>query len=134
MLSINMSKPEPLPAGAPLEVQNLARLCHETLILAVLGTGRKHGYQVALEAEERSGGFFTFNNGTLYPALYRLEQEGLVEGTWSEGDGRRKREYALTAAGRERLATRLEQWQTFWERFSTVVGGDIDERGAAAAV
>lgn len=110
------------------EIQNLARSVNEILILTAVGGERKHGYQIALEIEERSGGFFTFNHGTLYPILHHLEKEGLIDGSWADGDGRRKRkEYTLTAAGREHLRERAREWRTLCQRLSVLLGEGIDE-------
>lgn len=96
----------------PFEIQGLARGCHEILILATLSRGAKHGYQIALEIEERSDGFFTFRHGTLYPILHQMEKEGWIDGSW-EGrrGGRRRKAYRLTESGRRRLAERTEAWR-----------------------
>lgn len=98
-------------------VQNLAKSCHELLILATLVRGEKHGYQLAVEIEERSEGFFRFNHGTLYPILHKLEQEKLIKGAWAAESPKRKRKgYRLTAKGRKEAAERLAQWETFFGR------------------
>ena len=105
------------------QVQNLTKNCNETLILAILGEGAKHGYQLALELEERSDGFFRFNHGTLYPILHKLENDGLIRGAWSEKGPRGKRKsYALTAKGRRYLAERVAGWGSFIKHFSGIVG------------
>ena len=75
------------------EVQNLTKNCNESLILAVLNREKKHGYQLALEIEERSSGLFKFNHGTLYPILHKLEKEGLIKGIWKQEGLKRKRKY-----------------------------------------
>lgn len=112
----------------PLEVQGLARSLHETLILAVLRDGARHGYQIALDIEERSGGFFSFNHGTLYPILHHLEKEGLIDGRWEAGEGRRRRkEYALSAGGRARLGERAGEWGALWERLVPFLGEGTGE-------
>jgi PadR family transcriptional regulator PadR len=106
-----------------LETQNLARSCHETLILAILADGPHHGYQLALEIEDRSGGTFRFNHGTLYPILHALESSGVIEGSWAEPPGKRKRrQYALTAAGLERLSQLKSGWTGFFEALFNVIG------------
>ena len=71
-----------------IEPQNLARSCNEALILSCLETGPMHGYQIALEIQERGRGFFRFNYGTLYPILHQMEKKGLVKGTWSSEPGK----------------------------------------------
>ncbi len=105
------------------ETQNLTRGCNELLILGVLTDGKKHGYQLALELEERSDGFFRFNHGTLYPILHKLEKDGLIRGQWKEESSRRKRKlYSLTAKGRKRARARVVLWRQFFERFFTITG------------
>jgi PadR family transcriptional regulator, regulatory protein PadR len=87
-----------------------------TLDLMVLQTleslGAQHGYAIAARVEQVSKGALQLNMGTLYPALMRLEQRGLVKGTWGTTDSNRKaRYYALTAAGRRQLARQKEAWE-----------------------
>ena len=105
-----------------IETQNLARHCNEDLIMAILSSGTRHGYQLALELEERSGGFFRLNHGTLYPILHKLEKEGLIKGSWSEdGPGRRRRQYTLTGKGRKRAAGQLSAWREFYDNFFAIM-------------
>jgi PadR family transcriptional regulator, regulatory protein PadR len=117
-----------------LEIQTLSRSVNELLLLAAIRAGAKHGYQIALEIEERSGGFFTFNHGTLYPILHQLEKEGLIDGNWDEGRGRQRRKtYALTDAGGERLRERYGEWGTFNAHLSAFVEASEAVRPRAAA-
>jgi len=86
-----------------------------TLDLMVLQTldslGPLHGYAIAARFEQVSGGALQLNMGTLYPALMRLEQRGLVRGNWGTTDNNRKaRYYALTAAGRRQLVKEKQAW------------------------
>jgi len=85
------------------DVQGFARDIHELLVLSSLRSEPKHGYQIAVDVEEQSNGLFRFRHGTLYPILYRLEEDGLIRGSWSKQGGRRKKVYALTAAGGRHL-------------------------------
>jgi DNA-binding PadR family transcriptional regulator len=111
-------------AKARLELHNLAKSCNEALILAILAGGRRHGYQLALELEERSDGFFRFKHGTLYPILHKLEKDGLISGVWSDEDrGRKRKSYSLTPKGRRYLSAQSSAWSDFFERFSEIVGG-----------
>src|SRR5687768_14542833 len=86
-----------------------------TLDLMVLQTvatlGPLHGYAIAARLEQVSAGALRLNMGTLYPGLMRLEQRGLVRATWAVTDSNRKaRFYAITAAGRRRLAAEKAEW------------------------
>jgi DNA-binding PadR family transcriptional regulator len=86
------------------DVQGFARDIHELLVLSTLRDQKKHGYQIALDVEADSNGLFRFRHGTLYPILHRMEADGMIGGSWSKGDGRKKKVYALTAEGRRRLS------------------------------
>src|SRR5690554_1993809 len=91
--------------------QGLGRRGNELLRLGVLREGALHGYQAALEIEQRSGGYFRFNHGTLYPILHRLEQDGFVAGGWTDPEeGRPRKEYTLTEAGRTYLSELEAMW------------------------
>jgi DNA-binding PadR family transcriptional regulator len=106
-----------------LETQNLARSCHEALILATLADGPRHGYQLALEIEDRSDGAFRFNHGTLYPILHKLESGGYIDGSWAEPEGKRKRrQYKLTTSGRKHLDNLREEWIAYFESLFVVIG------------
>ncbi len=109
-----------------VETQNLTPSCNEALILAALRDGPRHGYQLALDIEERSGGAFGFQHGTLYPILHKLESSGLIRGSWdAEGGGRRRKSYALTAAGRRYAARQLDGWRDFIDRFLAAVDPEV---------
>jgi transcriptional regulator len=87
-----------------------------TLALMILRTidvlGSLHGYGIARRIEETSGNRLALNYGTLYPALLKLEQEGFVKTSWGQSENnRRAKYYALTAAGRRRLARETAEWQ-----------------------
>ena len=83
------------------------------LLLASLEAGPRHGYAIMEALRAGSGGQFDLPTGTVYPALRRLEQAGLIRGTWSEAAGRRRRVYALTPAGRRTLAAERGTWRQF---------------------
>lgn len=83
------------------------------LLLAVLEAGPAHGYAVIELLQQRSGGTLDLPTGTVYPALRRLEDAGLIKGTWSSVGGRRRRTYALTATGRRALAAERRAWSVF---------------------
>jgi PadR family transcriptional regulator len=85
----------------------------DTLLLAALADGPRHGYAIKEALREGSGGRFDLPTGTIYPALHRLEDAGLIAGDWSIVDGRRRRTYRLTPAGTKRLHTERSSWQEF---------------------
>jgi PadR family transcriptional regulator PadR len=85
----------------------------DPLILAVLADGALHGYAVIEELKLRSGGELELPEGTVYPALHRLERRGLLRSGWTMAEGRRRRVYRLTASGRRELAARTREWRTF---------------------
>ncbi len=86
----------------------------ELLILSLLELRSRHGYDIAKLIEARSGGSLRFHVTTLYPLLYRLEEEGLVQGRWVEKPSqRRRRYYHLTAEGRRVLARQRQSWREF---------------------
>src|SRR5436305_8884003 len=93
------------------------------LLLATLADGPLHGYAVKEALREGSGGRFDLPTGTVYPALHRLETAGLITGSWSVADGRRRRSYHLTPAGRRRLAADRANWRQFAAAVSTLLDG-----------
>lgn len=106
-----------------IEIPYLTKNCNEILILAVLFKEKKHGYQIALEIEEKSDGLFKFNHGTLYPILHKLEKEGLIKGTWKqEGPKRQRKYYNLTAKGKKYATAKLAGWEKFFNEFFDIVG------------
>ncbi len=83
------------------------------LLLAILADGPAHGYAVIETLRGRSQGLFDLPEGTVYPALHRLESQGLLQSTWSEESSRRKRIYQITPKGRQALAARQNEWKQF---------------------
>lgn len=95
----------------------------ELLLLAAVQPGPAHGYAIADALRARSKGAFDLPEGTLYPALHRLEHAGLLASRWSEVNGRRRRVYQLTTKGERSLATRHDEWRHFSSAVQAVVGG-----------
>lgn len=85
----------------------------DALLLATLADGPRHGYAIKEALRDGSDGRFDLPTGTVYPALHRLERAGLIQGTWSTVDGRRRRAYQLTAAGEHKLAGDRANWRVF---------------------
>ena len=88
----------------------------DLLILKAVSLGRLHGYGVLLRIEQISGGALQIQQGALYPALYRLEHQGLVAGEWGTSENnRRAKYYRLTAEGRRRLGEETASWNRLVE-------------------
>ena len=86
----------------------------DLLILKVMSLGKLHGYGILLRIEQISGGALEIRQGALYPALYRLEHQGLIESEWGKSENnRRAKFYRLTAAGRRRLGEEEASWRRF---------------------
>jgi len=83
------------------------------LILAALEPQPAHGYAIVEELRRRSGGTFDLPEGTVYPALHRLENSNLLASTWSQHAGRRRRVYRTTAKGKRELAHHRREWLAF---------------------
>lgn len=93
----------------------------DLLVLATLGRGPLHGYGLVEELRDVSEGAFDLAEGTVYPALYRLEAAGLLSSTWSLASGRRRRVYRLTRRGRAELAREKREWRRFADTMREVV-------------
>jgi DNA-binding PadR family transcriptional regulator len=95
----------------------------DALVLSVLERGEAHGFDVLKRLEAAGSGALRLKEGSLYPALYRLERAGLVSAAWEDGAagrrGPRRRVYRLTGKGTRRLAESRDEWR----RFVSVIGG-----------
>lgn len=85
----------------------------DLLLLAALRPAPAHGYAIITELRRRSGGAFSLAEGTIYPALHRLERQGLIESVWSDGAGRPRRVYQLTSRGHRALGEKATAWRSF---------------------
>jgi len=95
----------------------------DLLILKALSLGPRHGYGVLLRIQQISRDQLNIQQGSVYPALYRLEHQGLIDSEWGESENRRKaRYYRLTPAGRKRFKEEV----AYWRRFSDAVGFALD--------
>jgi DNA-binding PadR family transcriptional regulator len=94
----------------------------EMLILEVIGQGPSYGYEITQTVMERSNGYFELKEGSLYPALHRLERQTMLRAFWREADGRRRKYYELTNAGRAELAERKRSWLSFAAGVNGVLG------------
>jgi PadR family transcriptional regulator, regulatory protein PadR len=94
----------------------------DLLLLSVLAAGPAHGYEVITALRRRSEGTFDLPEGTIYPALHRLENAGLLASDWADANGRRRRVYTLTDEGAAALAAEHTQWRRFAAGVQAVVG------------
>jgi PadR family transcriptional regulator PadR len=85
----------------------------DALLLAVVADGPVHGYRIVEELRRRSRGAFDLPEGTVYPALHRLEGDGLLTSRWTTSTGRRRRVYRITGRGRSALARERAEWDRF---------------------
>jgi PadR family transcriptional regulator PadR len=92
------------------------------LLLSVLAAGPAHGYAIIAALRDRSEGTFDLPEGTIYPALRRLEDAGLLGSSWVDAEGRKRRVYALTDKGVAALAGERTEWQRFARGMQAVVG------------
>ncbi len=93
-----------------------------SLLLSLIGQQPMYGYQIIKELERRSQGYFKFKEGTLYPALHRLEKTGLVVGKWQMlPSGRQRRYYYITDKGHRLLVVKRSQWQDFLTAMNLII-------------
>jgi len=94
----------------------------DPLILATIADEPAHGYAILQRLKTRSGGAFDLAEGTIYPALHRLERDGLLSSSWSTEGGRRRRVYRITRNGQAALQTRRREWTAFSHAVEAVLG------------
>ena len=94
----------------------------DMLILRTLQWGPQHGHGIGQAIRAQSDDLLRVETGSLYPALHRLERQKLLESYWTEADGRRRKYYKLTTAGRKALAARRDEWQAFATAVNGVLG------------
>jgi PadR family transcriptional regulator, regulatory protein PadR len=96
----------------------------ETMALAVLEPGPAHGFEILRRLEQAGSGALRLKEGSLYPALYRLEEAGLIQSAWEKGNrpGPRRRIYQLTRKGSRRLAAGRQEWRRFVLVMGNILG------------
>ena len=101
----------------------------QTLVLSALRKGDAHGFEILKRLEQAGSGALQLKEGSLYPALYKLEAEGLVKGAWESGEtprrGPRRRVYRLTAKGGRRLDEARGEFQQFVSIIGTILGATV---------
>jgi transcriptional regulator len=100
----------------------------DLLILKSVSLGKLHGYAVLLRIEQISAGALQIQQGALYPALYRLERQGLIESEWGVSDNnRRAKYYKLTTLGRQRMRDEVASWNRVAEAMATALRATSQE-------
>lgn len=96
----------------------------QLLLLAAIGSKKKYGFQIVKELKELSCGYFALKEGTLYPALHRLEKRGYLKSEWvTQETGNPRKYYGLTKEGKEALKNAREEWAMLVERSKDVLEG-----------
>ena len=102
--------------------RDLIKGSSDSLLLCLIEQQPTYGYQIIKELDRRSQGYFKFKEGTLYPALHRLEKSGLMLGRWQMlPNSRQRRYYYITDKGRSRLAVERIQWQDFLNAMKLII-------------
>lgn len=92
------------------------------LLFLIKEEGNTYGYQLIKEVKKRSEGYFQFKEGTVYPALHRLENDGLIQGKWTKlSNGQERRYYSITKKGLEMLGERIKAWQGFTMAMNLII-------------
>ena len=98
----------------------------DSLLLCLINSQPTYGYQIVKELEKRSNGYFQFKEGTLYPALHRLEKSKLIKGKWQMlPNGQQRRYYHITERGQQVLAKKLDAWHDFSTAVRLIVQPEI---------
>jgi PadR family transcriptional regulator, regulatory protein PadR len=109
----------------PMLERELKKGSAELLILSLVETRARHGYEISKLIDQRSDGRLHFKVASLYPLLYRLEERGWIAGKWVEKSGeRRRRFYRITADGRRMLAAQRDHWREFVDAIARITGGE----------
>ena len=100
----------------------------DMLILKAVSLGRLHGYGILLRIQQISGDALQIPQGSLYPALYRLEHRGWIAAEWGESENKRKAKYyRLTAAGRKQLKSERKEWKRLAVAIADVLAAEAEE-------
>ena len=93
------------------------------LVLDLLKNQNMYGYEMIKKLKEKSENVFELKEGTLYPILHSLEEEGLISSYWDDTTGKKRKYYAITTKGKKSLKEKNEEWKIFSESVNRVIGG-----------
>lgn len=98
----------------------------DSLLLCVINNRSMYGYQIIKELKKKSNGYFQFKEGTLYPALHRLEKTGLIKGKWEKlPGGQKRRYYCTTEMGQKALNERMVTWRGFFKAINLIMPPNV---------
>jgi len=102
--------------------RELMKISIDSLLLCLISNQPMYGYQIIKELEKKSQGYFKLKEGTLYPALHRVERAGLIQGRWQMlPNGRQRRYYHITEKGHQMLVAKRSQWQDFFTAMNLII-------------
>ena len=102
---------------------DFTRVGLEAVVLETIASGKSYGYEIARAIQSASGGEILAQEGTLYPALHRLERRGLLRASWGVSDeGRKRKHYQLTSSGKKHLAAIRDEWRSFSQVINRILG------------
>ena len=128
------SSPKKSPKKSPAAAKELLRGTLDSLVLKTLSWGPLHGYGIARWLEQRTDDALSIEEGSLYPALYRLEGRGWLSSEWGKSElGRRAKYYRLTTEGRAQLGRETEAWRSFSAAVSRVLLAEVAAEVASEA-
>ena len=128
-------KPKTSQKKSPAAAKELLRGTLDSLVLKTLSWGPLHGYGIARWLEQRTDDALSIEEGSLYPALYRLEGRGWLSSEWGKSElGRRAKYYRLTTEGRAQLTRETEAWRSFSAAVSRVLLAEVSAEAASEAV
>ena len=97
------------------------------LVLSVLENENMYGYEMIKKIKVESENVFEFQEGTLYPILHKLEENGLITSYWDEASGKKRKYYSITDEGRKQLKSKKQEWKMFSTKVNQVIGGVLYE-------
>lgn len=103
--------------------RELLRGSTNLLILSILENENMYGYQMIKKLKIESENLFEFQEGTLYPILHKLEQNGLISAYWDDFSGKKRKYYTITEEGKKQLKTKKHEWEIFTTKVNQVIGG-----------
>jgi PadR family transcriptional regulator len=110
------------------EQSDLLKGTLDMMVLKAVSLGPLHGYGILLRIEQISGNRLEIQQGSLYPALYRLEHEGWIASEWGQSENNRKAKYyRLTAGGRRRLQAETEKWNRMADAIGAILRATVEE-------